>query len=241
MQFEETFTKHSFVIIGHRGAAGVAPENSLQGFEYALQLGCHGIELDVHRVQSRLATQDLAVIHDPRLDRTTDASGKVSKLDLEDLQGINVGDGRGLPTLSQVISLYESHHQHTLLNVELKGIDTATIAAKLLMNSTLENLLVSSFSHDELFEFCKLAPAVPVAPLYAKWQKKWYETAQQLNAKAVNLSADIVNPQRVKDIKSAGYKLLVYTVNTKAQARQLKDMGVDGIFTDFPNLWLTGR
>ena len=126
-----TFAKEtSLLIIGHRGAAGLAPENTLPSFQRALALQCEAVELDVHRVEDTLV-----VIHDHKLDRTTNTKGRVSELSLEDLTAIDAGDGAPIPTLTQVLSLareYAGDQYQILVNIELKGAGTAELTASVI-------------------------------------------------------------------------------------------------------------
>lgn len=104
------------LIIGHRGAAGLAPENTLAGFARAAALGVHGVELDVHCVHGHLL-----VIHDDRLDRTTSGRGELATLDIGELRALDAGNGQPIPCLREV---FESLPAEVGINVELKGPDT---------------------------------------------------------------------------------------------------------------------
>ena len=86
------------IVIGHRGAKGYEPENTLPSFEKAIQLGCDYVELDVH-----LADDELFVIHDFSVDRTTNGWGKISKLTREQIESLDAGNGQKIPTLSEVL------------------------------------------------------------------------------------------------------------------------------------------
>ena len=103
-----------FAVIGHRGAAGLAPENTLPSFAKALSLGCTGIELDVHAVQDQQGATQLCVIHDKRVDRTTNASGLVADYSAEALAALDAGSGAGVVGWSVAHSdtqLYEARRR----------------------------------------------------------------------------------------------------------------------------------
>jgi glycerophosphoryl diester phosphodiesterase len=102
-------------VIGHRGAAGHAPENTLRSFHKAVELGADMVELDVHLC----ATGEPVVIHDDTVDRTTDRSGRVRDLSLDELKALDAGDGERVPTLVEVI---DEMSGRAALNVELKGL-----------------------------------------------------------------------------------------------------------------------
>ena len=154
-----------FAVFGHRGAAGLAPENTLPGFQQAIQLGCRGIELDVHGVKDQQGQTHLCVIHDAKVDRTTNARGSVADFTVEELAAMDAGSGYGVPLLTDVIALLDSSPV-TWLNIELKGTDPATYTANLVRARPNQRVLVSSFDHKELAEFRKLAPTCLVAPLF---------------------------------------------------------------------------
>ncbi|MAA48702.1 MAG: hypothetical protein CMP83_00915, partial [Gammaproteobacteria bacterium] len=91
-----------FLVIGHRGAAGLAPENTLPSFRKALDMGCQGVELDVHAVNDASGEQQLVVIHDDTVDRTTNGRGPVSLHTIEQIAELDAGDGNRIPRLAEV-------------------------------------------------------------------------------------------------------------------------------------------
>ena len=137
---------NNFLVIGHRGASGYEPENTLRSFEKALELGCSWIELDVHVVGDQLV-----VIHDDDLSRTTDGFGLVSTSSFNYLRSLNAGKGEQVPTLQEVLDLVG---QRCRVNIELKGRGTAKLLSTLLRkrSSKRDQFLVSSFDHTELVQ-----------------------------------------------------------------------------------------
>ena len=218
--------QRDFLLIGHRGAAGLAPENTLASFAKAVALGVDGVELDV-----RLVEDELVVIHDERVDRTTDGSGLVGELSLAQLRRLDAGAGERIPTLTEVLAAVPSR---CLVNVELKGAGTAASVARTL-GGERRPLLVSSFDHGELAQFHALCPDVPCAPLIGRWQAGLERVAKSLDASAVNLADRLASAERVAKIASWGCRSLVYTVNDAQRAQRLKGMGVAGVFTDYPD------
>lgn len=239
---DEHFAKFRFVVIGHRGAAGLAPENTLAGFKTALTYGVPMIELDVHRVRSNTKADTLFVIHDDDVRRTTNGRGRVSRLLAEDLVKLDAGNGEPIPSLSAVIELIEQHNANSLhttgLNIELKGPDTAALVAKCTNGIANLPILVSSFDHAELNLFHQLAPTTAVAPLFDRYTGKFFEIASGIHAQTVNWSRRIVSSRRVALAREKGLRVFVYTVNEVGEARDLQAMGVNGIFTDRPDRML---
>ncbi len=211
------------------------PENTLPSFQRALELGCTWLELDVHCI----ADGTLIVIHDDTLDRTTNAKGPVATRTARDLADIDAGNGAPPPTLAEVCSAIAQHSATPVtLNIELKGKDTARPTATFLkQRSELPaNIIVSSFDHGELSRFRAYDSQTPVAVLLDRWRSDWLLVAKDMDAIAVNLGTRIVTKKRVQAIKNAGRSVYVYTINRPTRARALAGMGVDGIFTDRPDL-----
>lgn len=215
-----------FLLIGHRGAAGLEPENTLAAFREAVRIGVDGVELDV-----RCVGGELVVFHDEQLDRTTDGHGALANASLESLRRLDAGHGERVPTLEEVLAAVP---ERVLVNVELKGPGTAAAAADLLAGSR-RRLLVSSFDHERLRAFRARCPHTPVAPLVGAWSSGVEALARSLNAWSVNLAWRVVTAARVAEVRSWGCRCLVFTVNSVARARRLRAMGADGIFTDYPN------
>ena len=244
----------TFVIIGHRGAAGLAPENTLPSFAHALALGCPMLELDVHRIAD--TDTELAVIHDRQLARTTNQRGLVDQLKQAELAEVDAGAGAAIPTLSDVLELLLQHDAarsperygphgrdpdtpastSTHLNIELKGANTAHAANIILQTTGFRHARISSFEHEQLFEFRQLNAHTPVAPLLHKWQPDIANIAQELGASAVNISSKIASAKRIQALRSDGYYVFVYTVNSLREARKLYQWGVNGVFTDRPDI-----
>lgn len=214
-------------VIGHRGAAGLAPENTLASFSQAVRLGVDAVELDVHRS----ADGHLVVMHDERVDRTTNGKGEVGATTLAALRRLDAGGGERIPTLDEVL---EAVPTRIAVNIELKGSGTAAPVARAVAGCT-RPLLVSAFDHAELARFHSLCPAIPCAPLLAKWRYGVLDTARTLDAWSVNLADRIADTATVNAIRESGCLCLVYTVNDAQRAAALRAMGVAGVFSDLPD------
>jgi len=215
------------LLIGHRGAAGLEPENTLPSFTRAVALGVDAVELDVHVCDGRLC-----VIHDEELKRTTNGTGLVAEQSLAELRALDAGNGAQIPLLDEV---FEVIPPAVGINVELKGPGTGRVLAELLPELPRRDVLVSSFNHGELDTFTAIAPSVPVAPLFSRWQGDPAAVAARLRSRFVNLSRKIVTADRCRALAAEGLSILVYTVNDPAEAKALFEMGVRGVFTDYPD------
>lgn len=223
----------AFTVIGHRGARGHAPENTLLAIDTGIRLGSHMIEIDV-----QLHSGELIVIHDLRVDRTTNGQGRVDALSIDELRALDAGQGQRIPTLGEVLDLVEGR---VPVNIELKtGAGTAeAVAAHLLRrleaDATPEQFLVSSFHLPELYEFRQLLPQVPIGVLLCGVPLDWAACAAELQAECVNLSDEFVDERLVADIRNQGRRVYVYTVNEPEDMQRLRGMGIDGVFTDYPD------
>lgn len=217
-----------FVLIGHRGACGYEPENTLISFQRAIALGCIWVELDVYAVEN-----ELIVIHDDWLERTTNGSGRVMDASLAYLRSLDAGKGEQIPLLSEVIN--KINHRAGI-NIELKGPDTAKPVTALLdaycsRGWQRDEFLLSCFDHDEL---AKADPHYRRGALFSR-QAEYFILADALDAWSVNLSRKLVTRSLVDSAHQRGLKVLVYTVNEPEEMLGMQQMGVDGIFTDYPD------
>jgi glycerophosphoryl diester phosphodiesterase len=147
------------LLIGHRGACGYEPENTLLSFSRAIEMGSHGIELDVHVCK----TGELIVIHDNKLERTTNGTGKVSDKTLEELKLLDAGKGEKIPTLADVLDLLKDNT--TIINIELKGYGTLIPTVNLLKEYfdkgfSPSKIVITSFIHQYVKECRSLLPVV---------------------------------------------------------------------------------
>lgn len=209
---------------------GHKPENTLASFELALEMGCPWIELDVYAVEDQLV-----VIHDDTLERTTNGKGNVMAQSFAELRELDAGDGQQIPTLAEVIELVD---RRAVINVELKGRGTAEPVSALLDSYcergwSPEDFLLSSFHLDEL---AHASERYRRGALFSRRSRQEpLAAARKLNAWSINLDLDNVNPAIVHAAHSAGFKVLVFTVNKPEDIARMRELGVDGIFTNYPD------
>lgn len=223
-----------FTVIGHRGARGHAPENTLLAIDTAIRLGAPWVEFDVQLHDSG----ELLVFHDLSLERTTNGQGFLANQSLGMLRALDAGGGQQIPTLTEVLDLVE---QQVGVNIELKSAGGTGEAVAGVIRSYLdagwppEKFLVSSFHLPELWEFKQYAPEIPIGALICGVPLDWAGCAVELGAATLNLSSEFVDPRLIEDAHKHGIKVFVYTVNDPAELRQLREMGVDGVFSDYPD------
>ncbi|HLD30097.1 MAG TPA: glycerophosphodiester phosphodiesterase family protein [bacterium] len=223
--------KYKFLKIGHRGAAGYEPENTLRSFRKAFELGTDMAELDVHLCK----TGELVVIHDDTVDRTTDGKGPVSETTLRELKKLDAGKGERIPLLSEVLELLGGR---TAVNVELKGRgsarETADVLKKYVKTGWPPDLfLVSSFSIEELLAFRSIDRETRIG--YCMDTKIPESRLKKLIFFSIHLSLDLATAANIRRFKREGYKVFVWTVNDRDTAARLIHAGADGLFSDFPD------
>ncbi|MBU2949588.1 glycerophosphodiester phosphodiesterase [Tamlana agarivorans] len=219
--------------IGHRGAKGHLAENTLESIKKALDLKVDGIEIDVHRC----ASGELVVFHDFTLNRVTDGLGEVSKHTLNNLKKIKVKGRYQIATLSQVLALVDNK---CLLNIELKGRDTAKEACRLITffvdkkGWDYSNIIVSSFQFDLLEEAYKINKDIPLGVLTNTNLEEAVTFAKSINAVSIHPNYTMLTPENVEELKE-DFKVITYTVNNLKPIERMIEYGVNGIISDYPD------
>jgi glycerophosphoryl diester phosphodiesterase len=230
-------------VIGHRGAAANAPENTLAGLRQAKALDCRWVEFDVRLT----ADGQPILLHDDRLQRTTDGRGKVSALSLAALRHHDAGGwfgpsfaGERVPTLQEAVMLLAELGLGA--NVELKATqrreaETGIVVAELLDRLWPHELpppLISSFRRGALAAAQARAPRIARGMLFRAVPKNWRTVAESFGCTTIHADHQRLHPALVSEIGAAGYPLLAYTVNDPARAKTLFDWGVTSVFSDAP-------
>ena len=223
--------KTELLCIGHRGAMGQAPENTLAAIYKALECGSPCIEVDVYNVDDRLV-----VFHDDRLERTTNGVGYLCEQSFEYLRTLDAGNGERIPTLREVCEAIASR---ACINIELKGPNTAQPVAELIAELVHEGwnegaVLVSSFNHRELLKMRQLNDRIKLGALLCGLPIDDAKFAQELGAFSVHPSLEFIDRRFVDDAHSRNLKVYVYTVNHPEDMARMHELGADGIFTNFP-------
>lgn len=242
--------KDKFLNIAHRGASGHAPENTMAAFDKAVEMKADYIELDVQMSKDG----HLVVIHDTTVDRTTNGTGRVKDLTLQELKQLDAGSwfapeyaGEKIPTLEEVLDRYRGKIG---ILIEIKepslypGIEEKVAKALKERNMHQPNngkIIVQSFDHESMQKFHQLLPSIPVGVLLSHSRYKNGVTDEDLASFAtyatyVNPSQLLVDAELVQRIHSFGMKITPYTIQTQDEANRMIAAGVDGIITDFPEL-----
>ncbi len=231
-------------VIGHRGAAARAPENTLGGLACAAEAGCTWVEFDVH-----LTRDDVPVVqHDRSLRRTTGIDALIDDTHSGRLLEIDAGSwfdplwaGERIPTLAQALDACCVLGLHP--NIEIKGeVAGRRAAARAVVQTVRERWpagqprpLVSSFSLRVLYHMRTLAADIPLGLLmWRETPRLWTMHAKFLRCASIHVDRTLMNPALVTRARRHGRKLAVYVVNDAQEAAGLYDMGADAVFSDCP-------
>ncbi|UFH35996.1 glycerophosphodiester phosphodiesterase [Flavobacterium acetivorans] len=220
--------------IGHRGAKGHAPENSLISFQKALDMQVDGIELDVHLS----ADGELIVIHDETIDRTTSGKGLVNKLSLHELKSVLIENKHEIPTLQEVFDLV---NQNCVINIELKTYETAAKVTELIEKYVSEKnwqydcFLVSSFDWNALQQIRFLNDEIPIGILTETNLDLALAFAKFIQAKSIHPHFHLLTKENTKRMQEKGFQVFPWTVNEQEDLKKIKSFNVNGIITDFPD------
>ncbi len=222
------------MIIAHRGASGSEPENTIFAFKSALDMQVDGIELDVHLT----ADNQVIVIHDETLDRTTDATGEIKSQTFAAIRNALINTKHRIPLLSEVFDLV---NKSCFINIELKGDKTAEPVMKIIekyvteKNWSYSHFIISSFDWVALQQIRILNDQIPIGVLTMTDLDLAVAFAYSISAHKIIAYHHLLNAKNVENIKHKGYKISAWTVNELEDIKRMKAIGVDGIITDFPN------
>ncbi|MFC4322784.1 glycerophosphodiester phosphodiesterase [Litchfieldia salsa] len=260
-QRETTFNKSNEtpLVIAHRGGAGIAPENTLYAFKMAERLGVDAIELDVRMSKDK----ELIVIHDETVDRTTDGTGLVSNLTLDQLKEFDAGyrlkmEKRGYPFRNrgiQIPTLEEVFQEikHTSFVIEIKDTNPKVEkkVAKLIKKYKLKKkVIVGSFNDESIKRFANSTEGkVPIGTgaetlkFYVFLHKLHLDRIYPLKRNAVQIPVkaghiDLATERLVNTMRERNIAIHYWTINDEKTMKELIKLNVDGIITDFPNKML---
>lgn len=231
-------------VIGHRGAAAYAPENTLESIHTAADMGCTWVELNVKLTKDCVPI----IFHDDDLDRTTNGSGPVALMKYDDIKDLEAGNwfseginGVKIPTLEEAIEVILKRGLG--VNLEIKpcpGREVETAEAMLDVLSQIwderDRLLITSFSHVSLETSLEMANdwyrglLLEPQPI-----ENWKELADYLDVTTINIDGSTTTREFIEEIMDAEKSVLAYTINDPNLARKLRSWGVDAFFTDDPD------
>ena len=220
--------------IGHRGAKGFEPENTIIAFQKAIDLGCDGIELDVHLSLDN----EIMVIHDETIDRTTNGKGFVNQMNLSELKTFKIDNKHEIPTLEAVFELV---NHNFFINIELKSYETVEKVVELIekyvqeKNWNYNDFIISSFDWNALQQLRFLNDNVQIGVLASTDLDLAFAFAKFIKAKTINPYFHLLNAENVPRMQEKGFEIHTWTVNEIEDIQKMKSLKVDAIISDFPD------
>jgi glycerophosphoryl diester phosphodiesterase len=228
-------------IFAHRGSAGTHPENTMAAYIEAEKVGADGLEIDVHFTKDN----QLAVIHDDTVDRTTNGTGRVKDHTLAELQKLDAGSWfspefhqEKILSLHQVLEWIQGNQ--LMLNIELKyvALDYIDFEKKVIQAiedyDLADRVIISSYNHYALQKVNELNPQIECGVLYmARLYEPW-DYAQTIGAKALHPYALVTDPEMIKRSEEKNIAVRVYTVNKVEHLHYFIQANCPAIITDYP-------
>ena len=223
------------IIMGHRGANKIAPENTLKAFKEAIRLKADAVEFDVQET----VEGEIVIIHDYDTLRTAGTEGIVKEMTLKELKKLNFGDGEQIPTLLELIELAKDKIS---LNCEVKVEGIAKKIIQIFQDADiLDSITVSSFLHEELIKIQKIEPQLKIATLvptkagkFSEWnyKKKLIDFTSENNYYAINPLYKLADKRFIEYAHEKNIKVFPWTVDSGIAMKKLINMGTDGIITN---------
>jgi glycerophosphoryl diester phosphodiesterase len=211
-------------VVAHRGGGSLAPENTLAAIRVGQELGYRAHEFDVKLTRDGVAI----LMHDEKLERTTNGTGRPADVTYADLQVFDAGSwhsdafrGEPIPTFEDAASLFDAK----------TGRAVAQLTRRLWQGAKVSPIF-SSFSFEALMAAKEAAPEIPRGWLIAEFTDADWDRLAALDATSLHTSFRTFPIAQVTPLHERGYRIMLYTVNDQATARTLLDAGVDGVFTD---------
>jgi glycerophosphoryl diester phosphodiesterase len=215
--------------IGHRGAKAYAPENTLASFQKAIEIGVDFIELDIRKTKDN----QLVVIHDADVKRTTNGEGLVSHLLLKEIKNLSSEQGEKIPTLNETLDFLD---KKVKVIIELKELGLEDAVLSIVRSKGLEkNVIISSFLEDALKKVRQLDVSIETGFIYSKHSNP-IKTALDLKANYLLALYRFVHTANVERAHKNGLKIIVWTINDPGEAKVFMKKGVDGIASDKPEI-----
>lgn len=232
--------------VAHRGATAYAPENTVAGFDLAVDMKADYIEIDVQRSKDG----ELVVIHDTTVNRTTDGTGKVGELTFEQLRNLDAGSWKGkefageqIPTFEEILDRYRGK---VGILIELKAPElypgmeeqmAEALKERNLDKPQNEKIIIQSFNFESMKKMNELLPTVPIGVLTSNIAHTTPEALQEFSTYAdwFNPSYGIVTKELVSQVHAIGMQIGSWTVRSQEAADFLFEMGVDAIISDHPD------
>lgn len=220
---------YDFMIVGHRGAAGYEPENTLLSFQKAIEIGVDWIEMDVRRS----ADGYLVIMHDETVDRTTNGHGKVSEMTLEELKALDAGKGQKIPTLQEAIDFTKGKAK-AVIEIKQEGTEVDVMDA-VERNDIVNAAMVASFHTYSIRRVKELSPRIMTAAIVSRLPVDFKELALDIMADSIFMRKDIVSPAIIEEAHKNGFTVNVWNEDTPEEIKKYSAMGPDMMSSNYPD------
>lgn len=212
---------------------GVEPENTLRSFVAAQEAGLDVIELDLHLSKDGA----LVVMHDARVDRTTDGTGAIADKTFDELRALDAGRGERIPLFTEVLDSVR-----TPLQAEIKDVRAARALAEVMHERDLTGRVeVASFHDEAIAEIARLVPGVRTALVAGRYGTDVVDRAVAVGASRLCLNIRRITLEVVEHARKADLSIFGWVVNTQDHLRLVRALELDGATTDYPEIKRTGR
>jgi glycerophosphoryl diester phosphodiesterase len=220
--------------IGHRGAAGHAPENTLAAIRKGIDLGVDLVEIDVRHTADGV----LVALHDETLNRTTNGKGRVDRLSLSAVKMFNAGDGEHIPTVGEVLEVARGR-VGLMLELKVIGVAQKTVAA-VQEAEFKEPIIYASFLHDELMDVRSVEAEASLMVLFGRLPRAPVACAMEYRPSHVGLRHDTATHRLVDAFHRENLLVFVYTADSLGDIQRALSLGVDGVISNFPERIVLG-
>ena len=234
------------MVCAHRGRSGVAPENTLVAFEQAIELGVDFIECDVHRTNDGA----IVVMHDAAVNRTTDGDGQISQMTLEEIRALDAGSwkdesyaGERVPTLAEAL---EAVVPHCVLDIEIKQRGIAEqVVEEVRAAGAVRGVSIVSFDLEDLRQAKAGEPRLACGRITGGPESEGREGVLQLIEGALEVGANFltcshraITEEMVYECHVRGLALMAWTMDTEEDVRAMRQLEVDALVSNYPELVL---
>jgi glycerophosphoryl diester phosphodiesterase len=217
-------------VVGHRGAAGIEPENTIRGFRHALELGVDYTECDVHLTKD----DQLIVMHDGTVDRTTNGTGAVRDLTFAEVRALDAGQGECVPTLAEVLEVVRDR---VILLIELKGEGVESQAVRAVRDRQMDDQVVfTSFHLDRIREVKRLDPSLKVGAIFRQPPEDACRQALDAGASGIGIHHRYLCQELVDQAHRHGLDVRAWNPDTVPEMLTAIALGVDGVGSNRPDL-----
>jgi glycerophosphoryl diester phosphodiesterase len=217
-------------VLGHRGCAGIEPENTMRAFKRAMDLGVDFIELDVRKSRDK----KLVVIHDDEVDRTTNGNGSVRDLTFEEIRKLDAGKGEKIPSLEEAIDLLKKGKQR--IAIEIKEPDTLDEILKIVMEEGLSSkVIIVSFWHNVLTRIKEIEPELKTGAIFVGRPVDAVSLAKTAQSELLCLKHKYIDEEVVVECHENDIGVNAWVVNEIEDIGRVMELGVDIISSDYPD------